>query len=49
MARKVQFSVRIPDDLLSWVDSKVEEKLFHNRTHAIIRALSELKEKMESG
>ncbi len=32
---KTRISVRVDDDLLSWIDKEVANKRFSNRTHAL--------------
>lgn len=42
---KVPFHVTVDKELAKWVDRKVEEKRFHNRSHAVDAALMDLKRK----
>ncbi len=42
MRKKV--SATIDEELIDWVDEKVKDKIFRNRSHAIEFALSKLKE-----
>jgi len=41
--QKVHVHVRLPKDLVDWIDRRIEEMVFYNRTHAIIFALRYLK------
>ncbi|MGA2523654.1 MAG: ribbon-helix-helix domain-containing protein [Candidatus Bathyarchaeia archaeon] len=41
---KKRVAVTISNDLLKWVDEKVKETTFANRSHAIEHALTKLKE-----
>ena len=41
---KKRIAVTVSDDLLKWVDRKVKETTFANRSHAIEHALTKLKE-----
>jgi metal-responsive CopG/Arc/MetJ family transcriptional regulator len=40
---KKRIAVTISDDLLKWVDHKVKDTTFANRSHAIEHALTKLK------
>jgi Arc/MetJ-type ribon-helix-helix transcriptional regulator len=40
---KEKLSVTIDTGLVRWIDRKIEEKIFANRSHAVERALVELK------
>ena len=41
---KKRVAVTISNDLLKWVDQKVKDTTFANRSHAIEHALTKLKE-----
>lgn len=45
MPLKVPFHVTIDKSVAEWVDRKVEEKRFANRSHAVDVALMDLKRK----
>ena len=45
---RMKLSVTIDSELVRWVDEKVRERVFRNRSHALEYALSELKKRMES-
>lgn len=40
---KTRVTVDVPDDLLAWVDSNVDQHIFSSRTHAVLLALKTLK------
>ena len=42
-SKNTTITVRIPDDLLNWLDKQVDGIDFRNRTHVIIKAISEYK------
>ena len=44
---KKRIAVTISDDLLRWIDAKVKDTTFANRSHAVERALTTLREKEE--
>ena len=44
---KKRIAVTVSDDLLKWVDRKVKDTTFANRSHAIEHALAKLKEAEE--
>jgi len=44
---KKRIAVTVSDDLLKWVDRKVKDTTFANRSHAIEHALTKLKEAEE--
>jgi len=44
---KKRIAVTISDDLLRWIDTKVKDTTFANRSHAVERALTTLREKEE--
>lgn len=39
------FHVSVDSDLAKWVDNQVDERVFHNRSHAVNQALEELRKK----
>jgi len=39
---KIGTSMRMDRDLLSWIDERVKEKIFANRTHAVEYAVRQL-------
>ncbi len=39
---KIGTSMRMDKDLLSWIDEKVKERVFANRTHAVEYAVRQL-------
>jgi Arc/MetJ-type ribon-helix-helix transcriptional regulator len=41
---KKRIAVTVSEDLLKWVDKKVKETTFANRSHAVERALTILKQ-----
>jgi Arc/MetJ-type ribon-helix-helix transcriptional regulator len=41
----VSITIRLPKDLIIWIDSKVDSVDFRNRTHVIEKALYEYKKK----
>lgn len=41
----ISVTLRLPKDLVEWVDSQVDGVDFRNRTHVIEKALSEFKNK----
>ena len=41
---KKRIAVTVSEDLLKWVDSKVKDTTFANRSHAVERALTQLRE-----
>ena len=45
--RKATTTISIPRELLDWIDKKVADLTFGNRSHAIEKALVELKKKMQ--
>ena len=44
---KKRIAVTVSEELLKWVDRKVKETTFANRSHAIEHALTKLKETEE--
>ena len=46
---KKRIAITVSDDLLKWVDRKVKETTFANKSHAIEHALTKLKEAEERG
>ena len=44
---KKRIAVTVSDDLLKWVDRKVKDTTFANRSHAVERALTRLKDTEE--
>jgi metal-responsive CopG/Arc/MetJ family transcriptional regulator len=44
---KERIAVTISADLLKWVDKKIEDTTFANRSHAVEHALTRLKEEEE--
>lgn len=47
LKNKPKISISIEQELIDWIDSKIKKKYFANRSHAIERALTELKEKID--
>jgi Arc/MetJ-type ribon-helix-helix transcriptional regulator len=45
---KERIAVTISAELLKWVDTKVEDTTFANRSHAVEHALTKLKNEEES-
>lgn len=43
--KNTTITVRIPDEMLKWLDDQVDGIDFRNRTHVIIKALSEYRKK----
>ena len=43
--KKKTMHLTIPADLVDWVDRKVDERKYHNQSHAVEVALMELKRK----
>ena len=43
----VSITIRLPKDVIEWVDSKVDGIDYRNRTHVIEKALSEFKKKIK--
>jgi Arc/MetJ-type ribon-helix-helix transcriptional regulator len=41
----ISITIRLPKDLVDWVDSKVDNVIFRNRTHVIEKILNESKNK----
>ena len=41
----ISVTIRLPKDLVDWIDSEVDGVEYRNRTHVIEKALSELKNK----
>jgi len=44
---KVKKTITIDKDLLDWIEQKIKEKEFGSTSHAIEKAISELRRKME--
>lgn len=44
---KKRIAVTVSDDLLRWIDTKVKDKTFGSRSHAIEHALTILRDKEE--
>jgi len=44
---KKRIAVTVSDDLLKWIDTKVKETTFANRSHAVEHALTMLRAKEE--
>jgi len=42
---KVHVHATIDKDLVKWMDARIKDKKYHNRTHALEVALMELKRK----
>ncbi len=42
---KINSSVRMPRDIIHWIDKRVEERIFSSRTHAFEYALRQLMKK----
>ncbi|MBA7680989.1 hypothetical protein ES703_89315 [subsurface metagenome] len=42
---KINTAVRMPRDIISWIDKRVEERIFSSRTHAFEYALRQLMKK----
>jgi metal-responsive CopG/Arc/MetJ family transcriptional regulator len=32
---RIRVSITLPKDIIEWIDHKVEERTYHNRSHAI--------------
>lgn len=32
---RIRVSITLPKDIVEWIDSKVEARIYHNRSHAI--------------
>jgi len=45
--KKKQLTINLPQDIIDWMDKKIEDLTFSSKSHAIERALKELKERME--
>ena len=41
----ISITIRLPKELVNWVDSKVDNVDFRNRTHVIEKVLSEYKKR----
>lgn len=41
---KKRIAVTISEDLLKWIDKKIKDTTFANRSHAVEHALTQLKE-----
>jgi len=48
MAKKINTSMNLDEDLLKWVDSQITKKRFAHRTHAVEYALQKLKMSIHS-
>jgi Arc/MetJ-type ribon-helix-helix transcriptional regulator len=44
---KKRIAITISEELLKWVDSKVKDTSFANRSHAVEHALTQLKERQK--
>ena len=44
---KKRIAVTVSDDLLRWIDTKVKDTTFANRSHAVEHALTALRDKEE--
>jgi Arc/MetJ-type ribon-helix-helix transcriptional regulator len=44
---KKRIAVTVSDDLLRWIDTKVKDTTFANRSHAVEQALTTLRDKEE--
>lgn len=42
----VSITIRLPKDIIEWVDSKVDGIDYRNRTHVIEKAIAEFKKKI---
>jgi Arc/MetJ-type ribon-helix-helix transcriptional regulator len=47
-SKNTTITVRVPDGLLNWLDEQVDGIDFRNRTHVIIKAISEYKKNKTS-
>jgi len=47
MGKKIKTSIALDEDLLKWVDKRIKNKTFANRTHAIEYALQTIMEKIQ--
>ena len=43
----ISITIRLPKDLVRWIDSNIDNVDFRNRTHVIEKALHEYKKKRE--
>jgi len=43
--KKEKISITVDEKLVRWIDSKIKEKVFANRSHAFEFAISKLAEK----
>ena len=41
----ISVTIRLPKDLVEWVDSKVDGVEYRNRTHVVEKAIAEFKNK----
>jgi len=49
MARKrPQITITLPRELVYWLDKKIEDLTFYGYSHAVEKALRELKERIEN-
>jgi Arc/MetJ-type ribon-helix-helix transcriptional regulator len=44
---KVQLSVTVSGDLVNFMDQEIEKKIYSSRSHAVDRALQELKDRKD--
>ena len=49
MAPRVPISVTLPKELIDWLDKKVEDRLFANRSHGVELAVMEAMKKDKKG
>lgn len=45
--KRTQISITLSKEILDWIDKKVDDLTFGNRSHAIEKALTKLKNEME--
>ncbi len=42
---RVRVSITLPKNLVEWIDTKVDERIYHNRSHAIEVFITATKER----
>ena len=45
--KKVVLTITLPKEIIDWIDKKIADLTFANKSHAIEKALREMKERME--
>jgi Arc/MetJ-type ribon-helix-helix transcriptional regulator len=43
--KKKQLSITVPEDLVAFMDQEIDKKIYSSRSHAIARALQEMKDR----